>query len=129
MSFATPALSTPAAIPAVSSHGLGGAGSLGLTLLTSRLRDFLGDMLVFGDVFGFRVRHGGRDILRNFGRPGLYVRLLLLLSVWDFGSDVASLVSRDDDWLGVALGRVAGTLVWNSSMDCHMLCLGDMDSV
>merc|ERR1712070_535811 len=55
--------------------------------------------------------------------------LLLLLGVWDFGSDIACLVGRDDDWLGVALGRVAGALVWDSSVDCHMLCLGDMDSI
>lgn len=92
MALVTPALATPAAFPTVSSHRLGLASSLGLALLTGRLRDFLGDMLVLGDILGLRVRHGRSDFLWNLGRTGLDVGLLLLLGVRNFGSDVASFV-------------------------------------
>ena len=129
MALATPALTAPATSSAVSSHSLGLASSLGLALLTSRFGDFLGNMLVLGDILRLRVRHGSSDILWDLGRTGLYMGLLLLLGVWDLGSDIASRVGRDDDWLGDALGRIASALVWNSSVDCDMPCLGDMDSI
>lgn len=88
--LATLALTTPATSSAVSSHSLGLASSLGLALLTGRLCNFPGDVLVLGDILRLRVRHGSSDVLWNLGRTGLYMGLLLLLGVWDFGSDIAS---------------------------------------